>query len=173
MDYSTSGSRVLHHLLELAQTHAHRVSDVIHHLILCHLLLLLPSIFPSIRVFSNESTLCIRWPKYWSFSFSISPFNEYSGLLSFSIDQLFSIGLLFQTRWPWSLCVHYFVCSGNKKRPLKETLYIWQEEGELDEGLKSGIATQQHLREDKPGPAFLTSNLDQKAAWVGLVPPKE
>ena len=131
MDYSTSGSRVLHHLLELAQTHAHRVSDVIHHLILCHLLLLLPSIFPSIRVFSNESTLCIRWPKYWSFSFSISPFNEYSGLISFNIDQLLSIGLLFQTRWPCSPCAHCFVCSGWKKRPLKETLYIWQEEGEL------------------------------------------
>ena len=53
------------------------------HLILCHLLLLLPSIFPSIRVFSNESFLPIRWPKYWSFSFSISPSNEYSGLISF------------------------------------------------------------------------------------------
>ena len=52
-------------------------------LILCHPLLLLPSIFPSIRVFSNESVLCIRWPKYWSFSFSISPSNEYSGLISF------------------------------------------------------------------------------------------
>ena len=53
------------------------------HLILCHPLLLLPSIFPSIRVFSNESVLHIRWPKYWSFSFSISPSNEYSGLISF------------------------------------------------------------------------------------------
>ena len=52
------------------------------HLILCRPLLLLPSIFPSIRVFSNESVLCIRWPKYWSFSFSISPSNEYSGLIS-------------------------------------------------------------------------------------------
>ena len=52
------------------------------HLILCRLLLLLPSILPSIRVFSNESALCIRWPKYWSFSFSISPPNEYSGLIS-------------------------------------------------------------------------------------------
>ena len=57
------------------------------HLILCHPLLL-PSIFPSIRVFSNESALCIRWPKYWSFSFSISPSNEYSGLISFRIDWL-------------------------------------------------------------------------------------
>ena len=56
------------------------------HLILCCPLLLLPSIFPSIRVFSNESVLCIRWPEYWSFSFSISPSNEYSGLISFRID---------------------------------------------------------------------------------------
>ena len=58
------------------------------HLILCHLLLLLPSIFPSIRVFSNESVLCIRWPKYWSFSFSISPSNENPGLISFRMDWL-------------------------------------------------------------------------------------
>ena len=58
------------------------------HLILCHPLLLLPSIFPSIRVFSNESALPIRWPKYWSFSFRISPSNEYSGLISFRIDWL-------------------------------------------------------------------------------------
>ena len=58
------------------------------HLILCRPLLLLPSIFPSIRVFSNESVLRIRWPKYWSFSFSISPSNEYSGLISIRIDRL-------------------------------------------------------------------------------------
>ena len=58
------------------------------HLILCHLLLLLPSIFPSIRVFSNESALRIRWPKYWSFSFNISPSNEYPGLISFRMDWL-------------------------------------------------------------------------------------
>ena len=58
------------------------------HLILCHLLLLLPSIFPNIRVFSNEPVLCIRWPKDWSFSFSISTSNEYSGLISFRIDLL-------------------------------------------------------------------------------------
>ena len=56
------------------------------HLILCHPLLFLPSIFPSIRVFSYESVLCIRWPKYWSFSFSINPSKEYSGLISFRID---------------------------------------------------------------------------------------
>ena len=58
------------------------------HLILCRPLFLLPSIFPSIRVFSNESVLCVRWPKYWSFSLSISPSNEYSGLISFRIDWL-------------------------------------------------------------------------------------
>ena len=58
------------------------------HLILCHPLLLLPSIFPRIRVFSNESVLQIRWPKYWSFSFSISPSNEYSGLISFRMNGL-------------------------------------------------------------------------------------
>ena len=56
------------------------------HLILCHPLLLLPSIFPSIRVFSHKSVLCMRWPKYWSFSFSISPSSEYSGLISLRID---------------------------------------------------------------------------------------
>ena len=58
------------------------------HLILCHLLLLLPSVFPSIRVFSSESVLCIRWPKYWSFSLNISPSNEHSGLISFRMNWL-------------------------------------------------------------------------------------
>ena len=58
------------------------------HLILCHPLLLLPSLFPSIRVFSNESALRVRWPKYWSFTFSISASNEYSGLISFRMDWL-------------------------------------------------------------------------------------
>ena len=58
------------------------------HLILCHPLFLLPSIFPSIKIFSNESGLCIRWPKYWSFSFNISPSNEHPGLISFRMDWL-------------------------------------------------------------------------------------
>ena len=66
------------------------------HLILYHPCLFLPSIFPSIRVFSNESVLCIRWPKYWSFSFSISPCNEYSGLISFRMDWLDLLAV------PWS-----------------------------------------------------------------------
>ena len=63
------------------------------HLILCHPLLLLPSIFPSIRVFFNESALCIRWPKYWSFSFSISPSNEHPGLISFRMDWLYLLAV--------------------------------------------------------------------------------
>ena len=72
MDCSMSGFPVLHHLLEFAQTHVHQVGDAIQPSHLCHPLLLLPSVFPSIRVFSNESSLRIRWPKYWSFSFSVS-----------------------------------------------------------------------------------------------------
>ena len=69
------------------------VSDASNHLILCCPLLLLPSIFPSITVFSNELDLCIRWPKYWSFSFSISPSNGYSQLISFRIDWLDLLGV--------------------------------------------------------------------------------
>jgi len=73
MDCSMLGLPVHHQLPEFTQTHVHSVGDAIQHLILCCPLLLPPSIFPSIRVFSNESALCIRWPKYWSFSFNISP----------------------------------------------------------------------------------------------------
>ena len=88
MGYSTPGLPVHHQLPEFAQTHVHRVCDAIQpsHPLLP--LLLLPSIFPSIRVFFNESVLHIRWPKYWSFSFSISPSNEYSGLISLRMDWL-------------------------------------------------------------------------------------
>ena len=85
MDSSTSGLPVHHQLPELAQIH---VSDAVQPFILCCPLLLLPSLFSSIRVFSNKSVLCIRWPKYWSFIFSISPCNEYSGLISFRVDWL-------------------------------------------------------------------------------------
>ena len=83
--YSTPGFPVHHQLLKPTQTHAHWVSDAIH-FILCCPLLLLPTIFPSNRVFSNESILHIRWPKNWSFSFSISPSN--SGLISFRMAWL-------------------------------------------------------------------------------------
>ena len=86
IDYSMRGLHVHHQLPEFTQTHVHRVSDAIQHHILCHPLFLLPSIIPSIRVFSNESALRKRWSKYWSFSFSISSSNEYSGLISFRMD---------------------------------------------------------------------------------------
>ena len=82
------GFPVHHHLLEFTQTYVYRSMMPSNHLILCHCLFLPPSIFASIRAFSNESVLRIRWPKYWSFSFSISLSNEYSGLISFRMDWL-------------------------------------------------------------------------------------
>ena len=88
MDCSMPGFPVLHYLPEFAQTHVHWVSDAIQP---SHPLLppSPPALnFPSIRVFSNESTLCMRWPKYWSFRFSISPSSEYSGRMSFRVDWL-------------------------------------------------------------------------------------
>ena len=87
MDCSKPGFPVHHQLLELTQTHVHQVSDAIQPFSLCPLFLL-PSIFPSIRVSSSESVLHIRWPKYWSFSFSISPSSEHRGLISFRMDWL-------------------------------------------------------------------------------------
>ena len=88
MDCSTPGFPVHHQLPEPTQTHVHCIGDVIQssHSLLS--LLLLPSIFPNIRVFSSESVLHTRWPKYWSFSFSISPSNEYLGQISFRVDWL-------------------------------------------------------------------------------------
>ena len=88
MDYSTPGLPVHHRLPELTQTHVHRVMIPSNHLILCRPLLLLPSIFPSIRVFSIDSVLHIMWPKYWSFSFSINPSNEHPGLISLRMNWL-------------------------------------------------------------------------------------
>ena len=89
MNHSTPGLPVHYQLLEFTQTHV-SIKSVMpsSHLTLCRPLLLLPPIPPSIRVFSNESTLCMRWPKYWSFSFSISPSKEHPGLISFSMDWL-------------------------------------------------------------------------------------
>ena len=88
MDCSTPGFPVINYLPEFAEIHVDWIMMLSNHLILCYPLLLLPSIFPSIRVFSSELALHIRWPKYWSFSFSISPSNEYSGLISFRTDWL-------------------------------------------------------------------------------------
>ena len=86
MNHSKTGLPVHHQLWEFTETHAYWVGDATNHLILCHSLILLPSVFPSIRMSSNESALRIRWLKYWSFSFNISPSNEYLGLISFRMD---------------------------------------------------------------------------------------
>ena len=94
MNHSTSGFPVHHQLPEFTQTHIHRVSDAIEsvmpssHLILHRPIVVLPLISPSIRVFSDESTVHMRWPKYWSFSFSIIPSKEIAGLISFRMDWL-------------------------------------------------------------------------------------
>ena len=88
IDCSMPGFPVLHHFPELAQAHSIELLMPANDLMLCHPLLLLPSIFPSMRAFFSESVLCIRWPKYWSFSFNISPSNVYSGLISIRMDWL-------------------------------------------------------------------------------------
>ena len=104
MNHSMPGLPVHHQLLELLKLMSTELVMPSNHLILCRPLLFLPSVFPSIRVFSNESVLRIRWPKYWSFSFKISPSNEYSGLISFRIDWL---DLLAVQRTLQSLLQHY------------------------------------------------------------------
>ena len=88
VNWSTPGLPVHHQLPEFTQTHVHWVGDAIQPSHPLSSPLLLPSIFPSIRIFSNESALHIKWPKYWSFSFSISPSNEHPGLISFRMDWL-------------------------------------------------------------------------------------
>ena len=137
MDCSMPGLPVPHHLLEFTQVHVHWISDAIQplrcHLILCCPLLLLPSIFPSIRVFSNKSAVCIRWPKHCSFSFSISPSKEYSGLISFKIDWFNLLTFqetlkgLFQHNWKHqffgalsSLLSSSHICAWLLERP-----YLW------------------------------------------------
>ena len=97
MDHSMPGLPVHHQILDLLKLTPIESVMPSNHAILCHPLFFPPSIFPSIRVFSNESALCIRWPKYWNFSFSISPSNDYSGLTSFRknwLDLLAVLGTL-------------------------------------------------------------------------------
>ena len=93
MDCSTPGFPDYHQLLSLLKLMSIESVMPSNHLILCHPLLLLPSIFPSIRIFSKESVHCIKWPKYWNFSFSISLSNEYSGLISFRMDWMDVLGV--------------------------------------------------------------------------------
>ena len=103
MDCSMPGFPVLHYVLEFPQTQSIELVMPSNHLMLCHPLLLPPSIFSSIRVFSKELVLRIRWPKYWNFSFSISLSSEYSGLISFRMDWL---DLLAIQGTLWSLLQH-------------------------------------------------------------------
>ena len=93
MDCSTPGSLSVTNSQSLLRLMSIELVMPSNHLILCHHLLLPSSIFPSIRVFSNESVLRIRWPRYWSFSFNISPFSEYSGVISFRMDWLDLLGV--------------------------------------------------------------------------------
>ena len=93
MNCSMPGLPVHHKLPDFTQTQAHRVGNDIQQSLLCCPPFLLLSMFHSIRVFSKESVLCIRWPKYWSFSFNISPSNEYSGLISFRMDWLYLLAV--------------------------------------------------------------------------------
>ena len=115
MGCSKPGFPIHHQLPKLTQTHVHHVSDAIQP---SHPLLLLPSIFPSIRVFSSESVLPIRWPKYWSFSFSISPSNEFSGQISFRIDWL---DLLAVQGTPKSFLQHH----SSKASVLQLSVFLW------------------------------------------------
>ena len=112
MYWSTPGFPVYHKLPELAQTHVHQVGDALQP---SHPLSspspLLPSVFPSIRVFSNELTVCIRWPKYWSFSFSISPSDKYSGLSFSRIDWLDLLAVQGDLLWHHSLKASILWCS--------------------------------------------------------------
>ena len=118
MNCSTPGLPVHHQLPEFTQIHVHRVSDGSSHLILCCPLLLLPPVFPSIRVFSNESTLRVRWPKYWSFSFSISPSDEHQGLISFRMDWLDLLAVQGTLK---SLLQHH----SSKASILYSRIYVW------------------------------------------------
>ena len=111
MNHSTPSLPVHHQLPEFTQTHVHQVGDAIQPSHPLSSLLLLPPIPPNIRVFSNESTLRMRWPKYWSFSFSISPSKEHPGLMSFRVDWLDLLvkrNQFISLQFPF-ICVLYFV----------------------------------------------------------------
>ena len=118
MKCSMPGFPVYHQLPEFAQTHAHHVSGDIQP---SHPLLLPPLIFPSIKVFSNESVLGIRWPKYWSFSFSISSSKEYSGLISFRIDGFD----LLAVQWTLKSLLQHYSSKALKASILLCSAFLW------------------------------------------------
>ena len=115
MDCSTPGFPDHHQPWNLLKLMSIESVTSSRHLILCCSLLLLLSIFPSIRVFSNESFLPIRWPKYWSFSFSINPFNDYSRLISFKIDCFYLLGPVLSKILMTTDTLEYFYCDERKR----------------------------------------------------------
>ena len=120
---STPGLLIHHQLLESTQTHVRQVGDAIQPSHLCHSLLLLPPFLPSIRVFSNESTLCMRWPKFWSFSFNISPSNEHPGLISFQcISKWFNYTYVYYFLYYFPLLVFIGYCRENAMATHSSTL---------------------------------------------------
>ena len=126
MDYSTPGLPVPCQLLEFTQTHSIELVMPSNHLILYCPLLLLPSIFPSIRVFSNESTLRIRWSKYWKFSFSSSPYNDYSGFFFFRYDWFDLLAVQESSPTPQFKSINSLVLSFLYRPPLKSIHDYWK-----------------------------------------------
>ena len=143
MDCSTPGFPVLHHLPRLAQTHVTELVMPSNHLSL-YCPLLLPSIFSIIRVFSNESALHKWWPKYWSFSFSISPSNEYSGLISFRIDwlDLLAVQGTLKSLYLWR--IHF---------------YVWQNQYNI-------VKFKKKKKESSPTPQFKSINFWHTAFFM-------
>ena len=125
MNHSMPGLPVHHQLPEFTQTHVHWVSDTIQHLILCRPLFLLPPIPLSIRVFSKESTLRMRWPKYWSFSFSISLSKERPGLISFRMDwlDLLMLGYFNKEKLVHQFCQEIYVTPTIPESTLNTSLF--------------------------------------------------
>ena len=145
MDCGTPGSSVLHYLSEFSQIMSVQSVMPGNHFILCHPLLFPPSIFPSIRVFSNESGVSIRWAKYWSFSFSISSSNEYSGLISFKIDWFDLLAVQdSQESSPWSDSWDIFASPLSPSK-LNESIQLWREFNSFPTGLFRPIQMLKYL----------------------------
>ena len=135
MNCSTPGFLVHHQLPEPAQTHVHQVGDAIQPSHPLSSPLLLPSIFPSIQVFSSESVLHIRWPKYWSLSFSISPSNEYLGLIYLGLIGLISL----QSK---GLSRVFSSTTGQKRQFFSTQLSLWSNSHIIHDYRKAAVATQ-------------------------------
>ena len=174
LSFTTSWS-----MLKLMSTESVMPSD---HLILCHPLLLLPSMFPSTRVFSNESAVCIKWPKYWSFSFSISPSNEYSELTSFTVDwfDLLAVQGTLKRKWNRTRRIKlpdFRLCY---RATVIKTVWNWLKDRNIGqwnkmESSKINPCTYGHIIFDKGGKnmQWRKDNLTSEAGKTGQPPIKE